>query len=161
MAKQHLEINEGELIPLQNVRRVMPVTETDLKSLKDLNDTIDLKKFNTKVDIAGQGEFFASQSMGDFKKQGIDFLQVSDRAYVPKDNFIKARDLNDKDRIDFKTSTTRNMHQVFKSRLETSAGTVLSDVSAKEVLDRMAKPLTFDKKSSNINSERTSNNRVR
>ena len=140
MSKQFMSINEGELLPLHRVRRVMPVTKKDIESLSDLNDQIDVSKFNSKVDIAKQGEFFVSQTLADFKKQGINMVQVSQRAYVPTDNIVKARDLTEQDRSKFKESTNRQMSDAFKSRLETTAGTVLADVSAREVLGRMSKP---------------------
>ncbi len=140
MTKEFMTINEGELLPIHRVRRVMPATEKDIKSLSDLEGVIDPSKFNSKVDIAKQGEFFVTQTLKDFKNQGVNFIQVSDRAYVPTENVVKARDLNQQDRTDFERRTTRPMPDAFKSRLDTTAGTVLADVSAREVLGRMSKP---------------------
>jgi len=140
MFKDFMMINEGELLPVHRVRRVMPATERDIKSLSDLEGVIDPTKYNSKVDIAKQGEFFVTQTLKDFKNQGINFVQVSDKAYVPTDNIVRAKDLNEQDRTDFERRTTRQMPDAFKSKLSTVAGTVLADVSAKEVLGRMSQP---------------------
>jgi len=107
MTKEHMMINNGELLPLHRVRKVSPMTERDYRSLKQLNSELDPSKFNSKVDIAKQGEFFVTQTLKDFQGQGIKMVQVSGKAYVPSDNIVKARDLNEQDRADFKQRTTR------------------------------------------------------
>lgn len=135
-----MKLNDGELVPLHTIRRVSIATEKDIYSLQKLNDQMDFTKFNCKVDISKKGEFYATQTVADFKKQGINFVQVSDRSYVPTDNIISARDLNTKDRESFHKNTTRALPDSFKSKLDTTAGTVLADVSAREVLGRMTKP---------------------
>ena len=133
-------INQGEMLPIHRVRRVLPMTQRDFNSLRDINVNLDPSKFNSKVDIAAQGEFYISQTLKDLKDQGIKFTQVSKHSFVPTDNITKARDLNQRDRTEFKDKTKRDMHEAFKARVDTTAGTVLADVSAREVLGRMSKP---------------------
>ncbi|MCH2038105.1 MAG: hypothetical protein MK137_05895 [Rickettsiales bacterium] len=140
MTTNQMIINNGELLPLHRVRKVSPMTSRDYNSLKELNAELDPSKFNSKIDIAKQGGFFVTQTVEDFHKQGIKFVQISEKAYIPSDNIVKARDLTEQDRADFKDRTTRSMPNSFKSRISTTAGTVLANVSARELLGRMEKP---------------------
>lgn len=133
-------INQNEMLPIRHVRRVLPMTQRDFNSLREINVNLDPAKFNSKVDIAAQGEFYITETLKDLKDQGIKFTQVSKHAFVPTDNITKARDLTQQDRADFKDKTKRDMHEAFKARVDTTAGTVLADVSAREVLGRMSKP---------------------
>jgi len=145
MSNEVIKVNSDEYMRVQDIRRVRPVDDIDREALKKFNDKIEPEKFNTQIDTAKHGKIYVEETLSDLSKQGVSFVKISDRSYVPVDNVIKAKDLTDKDRAAFKASTSRDIHSAFKSRVETTAGNVLSDKSAKIVMAKLGKPISFQK----------------
>jgi hypothetical protein len=140
MSPQYLTINLGDLIPLTGVKRVFIVDDDDRAWLAKKSKLIDPAKFNTKIEAAGGGKSFARQTLDELAQQGVSFVQITERAYVPASNIIKSHNLAELDFEQFLENTGRKLSEEFKSQVDTKAGNVLSIYSAEEIMDRLAHP---------------------
>ena len=139
MPQQFLNINSDELMPLSSVKRVRIVDDEDRKSLAKLGPHVKAARFNAQIDGV-RGKSYATETLDDLARQGVAFVQIDERAFVPAVNIIKARNLTPKDRKDFKERTGRDMRKEFKAQVETVAGNILASVPAETVMERMDRP---------------------
>ena len=140
MMSEFLKVNGGDLLPLNNVRRIREVTEKDRVSLSRLNDKLDVDTYQTRIELAdGQGKY-AIEAISDFSDQGVGLVQVDIGAYIPADNIISARDLSGDDRRDISDRMGRELREDFIASVETKAGRVLATIEASKVMHRMAHP---------------------
>ncbi len=140
MTTQYLTINSGDLLPLTKVKRVNITTDDDRKSLTKLNAQIDASRFQCRIDTAPKGKIFSEESIDDLARQGVAFVQVDERAFIPAINIVKARNITPEDRIRFHEKTGREMRAEFKAQVETQAGNVLATITAETVMDRINNP---------------------
>ena len=139
MPPQFLTVNSGDLMPLSSIKRVRIVDDEDRKSLAKLGPRVKAERFNSQIDGI-RGKSYATESLDELARQGVAFVQIDERAFVPAANIIKARNLTSKDRKEFKERTGRDMRKEFKAQVETVAGNVLASVPAETVMERMEKP---------------------
>ena len=140
MMSEFLKVNGGDLIPLQNVKRIRNVSEEDRESLSKLGAHVDAGKYQSRLDYADGRRSFATEAIDDFTEQGIAFVQIDDGAYVPANNILSARDLSADERKEFEARTGRPLREDFRARVDTRAGTVLATIDAAKVMHRMAHP---------------------
>ena len=124
-----LTVNANELMPLSNVRRVRIVDDEDRKSLAKLGPRVKAERFHTQIDGV-RGKSYAAETLDELARQGVAFVQIDERAFIPAVNILKARNLTAKDRKDFKARTGRDMRSAFKAQVETVAGNILASVPA-------------------------------
>ncbi|MEL6667047.1 MAG: hypothetical protein AAFQ24_13035 [Pseudomonadota bacterium] len=142
MSVKYLSINSGELTPLEDVKRVSIVTETERLSLSELGPHVDASRFNTKIETSDGQKSFAPETINEITEQGVGLVRVNEGAYVPAENIQKARNLTDNDRDRFSERTGREMSEAYVSQIETKAGTVLAIEPAEQVLDNRSHALS-------------------
>ncbi len=140
MSINYLTINEGDMMPVANVKRVLLVDESDRQWLENNTSLSDPSQYQTKIETAA-GKSFVRQSITELAQQGMAFVQVTDQAYVPAGNIIKARNLTPKDFERFQKNTGRELSTEFKSQVDTNAGNILSTFTAQQIMQRMEHPL--------------------
>ncbi|MDJ0922254.1 MAG: hypothetical protein QNI84_14090 [Henriciella sp.] len=138
MSVKYLSINDGEMIPIDMVKRVSTIEQIERESLSRLGDHVDPYRFNTKVEIADGSKSYAPESVSDISKQGVGLVAVTESSFVPSANITKAKNITEADRARFNKSTGRPLSEGFVSQIETKAGMVLSTEKAETVLDRRA-----------------------
>lgn len=136
MSVNYISINSGELVPLETVKRVSTITESERESLAALGPNVDPYKFNMRIETADGQKSYAPETVQDISHQGVGLVQLDEGSYVPSENVVKAKNLSTADRARFKQNTGREMPEKFLSQVETKAGTVLAAISAEKVLEQ-------------------------
>jgi len=136
----YVTINDGELINLDAVRRIRPLTDEDRASLAQLGNNVEADKYNSRVELANRRQRLAEETVDEIAAKGVSLVQIDDESFVPRKNIISARNLTDEDRQAFERSTGREMSADLKSQVETSGGTVLAKYDAEEVMSRIGRP---------------------
>jgi len=140
MSTQFLTINSSDLLPIGKVKRLHIVDDKDRASLAKLSEHVSADRFNTRIELAPKGKSYAVESIDELAYQGIALVQVDERAFVPAVNIIKARNLTPKDRETFKAKAGRDMRDHFKAQVETAAGTLLTAITAEQIMERLESP---------------------
>jgi len=140
MSTQYLTINSADLLPITKVKRLHIADDKDRASLAKLGDHVSADRFNTRIELAPKGKSYAVETIDELAYQGVALVQVDERAFVPAVNIIKARNLTPKDREAFKSKTGREMRDHFKAQVETVAGTLLTGITAEQVMQRLESP---------------------
>lgn len=136
MSANYISINSGELVPLETVKRISTITESERESLASLGPHVDPYKFNTRIETADGQKSYAPETVQDISRQGVGLVQLDEGSYVPSENVVKAKNLSATDRARFQKNTGREMAEKFISQVETKAGTVLATISAEKVLEQ-------------------------
>ena len=140
MSNDYITVNGGEHVHLSLIKRVRMITDEERQSLEKLNPNIDASRFNTRIDEAGNGKFYATETLDDMANQGVDLIQIKRNSFIPRANIQKVRNLTDEDRKEFKENRGRDLRDDFKSRIETRAGNVLATMDAADVMRTMDHP---------------------
>ena len=133
----YIKINETELVPFQNIKRICKITEEERISLDQLGDHVDASRFNIRLDYAGGSKSYAPETLDMIVGQGVSLVEIAPGAYVPGGSIIKVRDITDKDRTAFWEKTGRRLRDDFQSQVTTKAGMVLATVPADKLIERM------------------------
>lgn len=140
MTVQYLTINDGDLMPLDTIKRIRIVTDEDRQSLAKLGDHVKPERFETYIEPTRGKRTYATQTIDEIARQGVTLVQIDERAFIPATNIVKARNLSETDRKKFKERTGRTLKETFQAQVETKAGTVLSTATAEEVIGRISSP---------------------
>ena len=123
---EFIKVNETDYVHLSSIKRISEVSETERDSLARLGEHVNAARFNTRIDEASGGKFYATETIDQLAAQGIALVEIGRGACVPRDNISKTRNLTSLDRKEFEERTGRPMAADFKSQIETRAGRVLS-----------------------------------
>ncbi|MEM7173279.1 MAG: hypothetical protein AAF530_24160 [Pseudomonadota bacterium] len=140
MTNEFIKVNSGNMVPLQNVKRIREVSEEDRKSLSELGEHVDAHKFRTRLEYKDGRRSFAAETLNDYLAQGVELVEIDQGAYVPTQNIISAKDLSPDDRQEIENRMGRPLRDEFCSQVETKAGTVLATIDAAKIMHRMAHP---------------------
>lgn len=134
-----LKLNGGTLAPLDTIRLVKPLTDEDrTKAAEKLG--IDTSRFQARVEFADKSSKLIAESVDDLKGQGVGFVNVGGDRFVPATN-IKTAEAFTKADADALKAKGFNLSVTFRSRVETTAGQVLSQATAEQVMQRREKSL--------------------
>ena len=136
MSVKYLSINDGELLPIDTVKRISTIDQKERESISRLGDHVDPYRFNSKIETADGSKSYAPESVTEISQQGIGLVAITDTSFVPSANITKAKNISETDRARFSKSTGRPLPENFVSQIETKAGMVLSTEKAQTVLDR-------------------------
>jgi len=135
----HIIINDGEFVPIERVKRIREVSAEDRASLAKLGNHVDADRFNVRLDYADGGKSYAPESVDDIAKQ-VAIVQLDEDTFAPLQNIKKVKALNEQDRVRFEDRTGNPMREDFKSRIETSAGNMLSTADGETIMRRLRTP---------------------
>jgi len=137
---QFMEVNDGEMIPHDKIKRLQPMTEYDVNSLKQLNPDIDTDKFSTRLERSNGRSLYIQETIDEISSSGSRLLQVEENVFIPKENFKSAKNLTPKDRDNFKTNTGRDVPDGFKAQVTTEAGNFMVKTEAENVMKNIRLP---------------------
>ena len=140
MSIKYLRLSTGDLVPLEDVKRLSIVTDADRQSLSKLGPKVDANRFNTRIEDASGKKSYEPKTINEIAEQGFGLVGIGQGTFVPATNITKARNLTDQDRSRFQNSTGREVPPNFVAQVETKAGIVLASVPAETVLDRRSRP---------------------
>lgn len=142
MSVKYLSINDGELVPMDTIKRLSIIDDAERQSLSQLGPNVDAYRFNTRIETADGKKAYAPETVNDIAQQGVGLVSVNEGSFIPAQNILKARNISDMDRSQFQQSTGREMPQAFVAQIDTKAGMVLSTQTAEQVLDSRSRVQT-------------------
>lgn len=142
MSNQHIQVNDNDLVPIANVKRLAHITDEDRQSLASLGEHVKPERFNTRFEFADKSKSYEPVTIDEIASQGVELVSVDDAGgvFIPSQNIIRASTLTDEDRQTLEEEFGRSLRPEFKSRVETKAGTVLATITADTIMRRMGHP---------------------
>jgi hypothetical protein len=141
-----LKINGATVVPVSNIRRIRPVTDDDRARITERYDQIeDAAKFQLQIEFADKSTKLTAESLDDLRGQGVALVNIGNETYVPAVNIKLAEPFTKEDAEKVKGKDYTLSH-TFRSRVETSAGTLLSTATADQVITRREKAIESNAK---------------
>ena len=140
MKTSNLRINGSRVIPVDTIRFIKPLTDED-RSKAGGKLEIDASKFNVRIEFADKSSKLAVESLDQIREQGVGLVDLGGERHVPAINIKAAEDWTKEDAAKLKDSGDYTLAQNFRSRVEMTAGTILSTATAEQVMDRRSKAL--------------------
>ena len=140
MKASTLKINGSRVIPVDTIRFIKALTDED-RSKAGGKLEIDASKFNVRIEFNDKSSKLATDTLDQIRQQGVGLVNIGADRHVPAINIKAAEDWSKEDAAKLKDSGDYTLSQNFRSRVETSAGTMLSTATAEEVMERRGKAL--------------------
>jgi hypothetical protein len=138
-----LKINGSTILPVHNIRAIRPITDEDRARMaakyEKPVDEFAAKKIS--IEFADKSNKTADLSLDDVRAQGVALVNVGNERYVPAANIRSADPFSKEDAAKLKEGGDYTLTQTFRSRVDTTAGTVLSSATPQQIIDRAAKAL--------------------
>jgi hypothetical protein len=140
MKTSNLRINGSRVIPVNTIRFIKPLTDEDRSKAGGKLD-IDASKFNVRIEFADKSSKLAVETLDQLRGQGIGLVDIGGERHVPAINIKAADDWSKEDAAKLKDSGDYTLSQNFRSRVETSAGTILSTSTPEQVMERRSRAM--------------------
>ncbi|MDX2287261.1 MAG: hypothetical protein NW217_00350 [Hyphomicrobiaceae bacterium] len=135
-----LKLNETMVVPVYNIRTIRPVTDEDRARMTEKYGK-DVADKRISIEFADKSVKTSSLDLDAVRAQGVALVNIGSDRFVPAAN-IKAAEALSKDEIEkLKEGGKYTLTQTFRSRVETTAGSLLSSATPEQVIDRAAKAL--------------------
>jgi len=137
-----LKINGRTIIPVDTIRLIKPVTEADRDRIAERYE-IDSGKFQLQIEFADKTTKLATESLDDVRGQGVGLVNLGSDRFVPAANIKTAEPFTKEDAQKAKEKDY-TLNETFRSRVETTAGPMLSTATPEQVIQRREKALGFN-----------------
>jgi hypothetical protein len=135
-----LKINGTRIVPLDTVRFIKPLTDED-RSRAGGKLEIDASKFNIRIEFADKSTKLAVETIEQIERQGVGLVNIGAERHVPAMNIKAAEAWSQEDAAKLKDSGEYTLSQEFRSRVETTAGTILSTATAEQIMELRSRAL--------------------
>lgn len=138
-----LKINATTVVPVHNIRAIRPITEEERNKMAEKYGK-PVTEFATKkitIQFADKSSKTADIDLDDVRKQGVGLVNTGNDRYVPAANIKSAEVFSKDDAAKLTADGDYTLTQTFRSRVETTAGTILSSATAQQIIERAAKAL--------------------
>jgi hypothetical protein len=138
-----LKINGGTVLPVHNIRSIRPITDEERANMAKKYDkpVADFKAKQITIQFADKSSRTADITLDQVREQGVGLVNLGNDRYVPAANIKAAEVFSKADADKLKADGDYTLSQTFRSRVETTAGTLLSSATAQQVIERTAKAL--------------------
>ena len=140
MKTSTLRINGSRVIPVDTIRFIKPLTDEDRSKAGGKLD-IAASKFNVRIEFADKSSKLAVETLDQLRGQAIGLVDIGGERHVPAINIKAADDWSKEDAAKLKDSGDYTVSQNFRSRVETSAGTILSTSTPEQVMERRSRAM--------------------
>ena len=135
-----LKLNETMVVPVYNIRTIRPVTDEDRARMTEKYGK-DVADKRISIEFADKSVKTSTLDLDAVRAQGVALVNIGSDRFVPATN-IKAAEALSRDEIEkLKEGGKYMLTQTFRSRVETTAGSLLSSATPEQVIDRAAKAL--------------------
>lgn len=135
-----IKINNGSLVPADTIRFMRPIEDDERARLVERYGE-DAAGFNVSIQFADKTTKLATQTLDDVRAQGIGLVNIGAHRHVIAANIKSADPFTTADAKKLTEDKGFQMNQTFRSRVETTAGTLLSSATPEQVMQRRAKAL--------------------
>jgi hypothetical protein len=138
--KNSLTINAGSVVPVDTIRFIRPIGTEERSRLVERYGE-DAADFNIAIQFADKSTKLAKQSLDDVRGQGIGLVNVGADRHVVAANIKRADPFTKDDAAKLVGERGYTLSQTFRSRVETTAGTVLSSATPAQIMERRSKAI--------------------
>lgn len=138
-----LKINGTTTVPVSAIRKIKPLTDADRERIASRYEKLDAgsaAKFKIQIEFADKTTKLAAESLDDVKGQGVALVNLGSDRFVPATN-IKSADHFTKDDAERVKGKDYKLSASFRSRVDTTAGTLLSSATPAQVIERREKAI--------------------
>jgi hypothetical protein len=147
-----LKINGTRIVPVDTIRFIKPMTDEDRNRAGGKLE-IDASKFNVRIEFADKSTKLAVETIEQIERQGVVLVNIGADRHVPAVTIRAAEEWSKEDAAKLKDSGDYTLSQEFRSRVETTAGTILSTLTPEQVMERRGRALG---QGTNANTSQTS-----
>jgi hypothetical protein len=152
MKASTLKINGSRVIPVDMIRFLKPLSDEDRSKAGDKLE-IDASKFKVRIEFADKSSKLATDTLEQIQGQGVALVSVGGDRHVPAINIKAAETWSQEDAAKLRDSGDYTLSQEFRSRVETTAGAILSTSTPEQVMERRSKALGLGGGSSSATTE--------
>ncbi|PPC81017.1 MAG: hypothetical protein CTY39_10755 [Hyphomicrobium sp.] len=137
------KINGTTAVPVSAIRKIKPLTDADRERIAGRYEKLDADaaaKFQIQIEFADKSTKLATESLDDIKGQGVALVNLGSDRFVPAANIRSAEPFTKED-AERVTDKDYKLNSTFRSRVETSAGAMLSSATPAQVIERREKAL--------------------
>ena len=131
------------ILPVHNIRSIRPLTDEERTRIAERygrsNEEVAGKQIS--ITFADKSTRTAELTLDDVRAQGVPLVNAGADRYVPAANIKSAEPFTKTDADKLKESSDYTLTQTFRSRVETTAGTILSSATPQQIVERAAKVL--------------------
>lgn len=135
-----LKINTGSLIPTDTIRFIKPIDAEERARLVERYGE-DASDFNISIQFADKSTKLAKQSLDDVRGQGIGLVNIGSDRHVIAANIKEASPFTKDDAEKLSGDKGYTLNQSFRSRVDTTAGALLSSATPAQIMERRAKAM--------------------
>jgi hypothetical protein len=138
-----LKINGSTILPVHNIRTIKPITDDERVRMADKygKPVEDFADKRISIQFADKTSKTAELSLEDVRAQGVALVNAGAERYVPAANIKSAEAFSKEDAAKLTEGSDYTLTQTFRSRVDTTAGTILSSATAQQIIERAAKAL--------------------
>ncbi len=135
-----LTINSGSLVPTDTIRFIRPIDDEERARIVERYGA-EATGFKISIQFADKTTRLAVESLDDVRGQGIALVNIGGDRHVVAGNIKEASPFTKADADKLAADKGYTLTQTFRSRVETTAGALLSSATPAQVMDRREKAL--------------------
>ncbi len=132
-----IQINKETTIPTDTIRFIRPIGDDERARIKERYGA-DAAAFNVSIQFGDKSTKLAVETIDQLRDQGVSLVDIGGDRHVVAANIRSAKPFTAKDAAKIE-ERGYNISQDFKSRVETTAGAVLSSATPAQIMDRRAR----------------------
>ncbi len=138
-----LKINNGTVVPVHNIRTIRPITDDERAKMAEKygKPVADFAGKKITIQFGDKSSKTADITLDQVREQGVALVNTGADRFVPAANIKSADVFSKDDAAKLKADGDYTLTQTFRSRVETTAGTLLSSATAQQIIERAAKAL--------------------
>ncbi len=131
------------VLPVRNIRSIKPISDEERQRMADKygKPVAEFAGKQISIQFADRSLRTAEITLDDVRAQGVAIVNVGAERFVPAANIKEATPFTKADAEKLKESGEFTLQQTFRSRVETTAGTLLSSATPQQIIERAAKAL--------------------
>ena len=135
-----IKINSGNVIPADTVRFMRPIEAEERARLVERYGE-DASAFKISIQFADKTTKLATDTLDDVRNQGVGLVNLGGDRHVVATNIKAAKPFTAEEADKLTSDKGYTLNQSFRSRVETTAGALLSSATPEQVMARRAKAL--------------------
>ena len=135
-----LKINSGSMVPTDTIRFIKPIDDEERGRIAERYD-VDGGNYNVSIQFADKSSKLATETLDEIRAQGVALINIGANRHVVAHNIRSADPFTKDDAQKLSEGRGYTLSQTFRSRIDTTAGTLLSSATPAQIMERRAKAL--------------------
>ncbi len=131
------------ILPVHNIRSIRPLNDEERARIAERygrsSEEVAANRSRSHSPTRARGPL--SSHLTTFARKGVGLVNTGSDRYVPAANIRSAEPFTKTDADKLKEGSDYTLTQTFRSRVETTAGTILSSATPQQIIERAAKVL--------------------